>query len=156
MTGSVDTSRADLASRQAELVATLVSGAAVPSGFDPRLIGVAREALLRKRAGDVARHWPLLAAGLADRWLPTFTRWAATRPTQGSLRDGWDLARSLTAEGPLPVPATEEFAIREAAWRYDGRTAPRPRRLPAVRRVADGVVVQFAGRIRILRRWQRG
>ncbi|MGW0436053.1 hypothetical protein ACWDV4_26340 [Micromonospora sp. NPDC003197] len=156
MTGPADASRPGLAARQAELVATLVSGAAVPPGFDPRLIGVARDALLRKRAGDVARYWPLLAAGLADQWRPTFDRWAATRPTQGSLRDGWDLARTLAAEGPLPVPAAEELAIREAGWRYDGHTAPRPRRLPAVRRVADAVVVQFAGRIRIVRGWQGG
>jgi len=156
MTGSADVPRPDLATRQAALVATLVSGAAVPAGFDPRLVGVAREALLRKRAGDVARHWPLLAAGLADRWQPTFTQWAAVRPTQGSLRDGWDLARTLAADGPLPEPAAEELAVREAGWRYDGSTAPRPRRLPAVRRVADGVVVQFAGRIRILRGWRRG
>ncbi|GAB3154211.1 hypothetical protein GCM10027290_48300 [Micromonospora sonneratiae] len=152
MTGAAEPSRPDLATRQAELVATLVSGAPVPAGFDPRLVAVARTALLRKRAGDVARHWPLLAAGLGDRWLPTFAQWAATRPTQGSLRDGWDLARTLAADAPLPGPAAEELAVREAGWSYDGSNAPRRRRLPVVRRADGGIVVQVAGRIRILRR----
>jgi hypothetical protein len=141
----------DLAARQAELVATLVAGAPVPAGFDHRLVGVARNALLGKRAGDVARHWPLLAAGLADQWTVTFGRWAATRPTQGSLRDGWDLARSLAAIGPLPPPAAEELAVREAGWHYDGMNPPRPRRLPAMRRAGGAVVVQLAGRVRLVR-----
>jgi hypothetical protein len=139
-----------LAARQAELVATLVAGAPVPAGFDARLVGVARDALLRKRAGEVARHWPMLAASHPGRWPATFAGWAATRPTRGSLRDGWDLARALAAAGRLPAAAAEELAIREAAWRYDGGAAPRPRRLPAVRRAGRAVVVQFAGRIRVL------
>ncbi|MBF9130964.1 hypothetical protein I0C86_18650 [Plantactinospora sp. S1510] len=138
-----------LAERQAALVATLTAGAPVPPGFDARLVEVARSALLRKRAGDVARHWPLLAAGLGERWLAVFARWAATRPTQGSLRDGWDLARGLAGEGPLPAPAAEELAVREALWRYDGTTAPRRRRLPAIRRTDGGTVLQLAGRIRL-------
>ncbi len=46
------------------------------------------------------------------------------RPTNGSLRDGWDLARSLA---PLSGPAAAELAAREAAWRYDGQSAPIPR-----------------------------
>ncbi|MEV1286290.1 hypothetical protein [Micromonospora sp. NPDC049679] len=142
----------DLAARQAELVAALVSGAPVPAGFDARLVGVARTALLRKRAGDVARHWPLLAAGFGPDWGATFAHWAAGRPTQGSLRDGWDLARALARKGELPAPAAEELAIREAGWRYDGASSPRPRRLPAVRRAPGGVVLQLAGRVRVLRR----
>ncbi|MEV4535148.1 hypothetical protein AB0J82_15090 [Asanoa sp. NPDC049518] len=114
----------DLAARQAALVATLTSGAPVPPGFDPRLVGVARDALLRKRAGDVARAWPMLAAAQGDRWRTVFLAWAAHRPTNGSLRDGWDLARSLA---PLTGTAAAELAAREAAWRYDGRSAPVPR-----------------------------
>ncbi|MEV4756221.1 hypothetical protein AB0J86_14065 [Micromonospora sp. NPDC049559] len=138
------------ASRQAELVAALVAGAAVPEGFDDRLVGAARQALLRKRAGDVARHWPLLAAGLGPDWGGTFAEWAARRPTGGSLRDGWDLARSLAARGPLPVPAARELALREVRWRYDGNRPPRPRRLPAVRRVGRAYAVQVAGRVWLL------
>ncbi|MEV7229171.1 hypothetical protein AB0M79_19415 [Polymorphospora sp. NPDC051019] len=140
----------DLAARQAELVAALVAGAPVPAGFDERLVGIARGALLRKRAGDVARHWPLLAAGLGTDWTATFARFAATRPTRGSLRDGWDLARDLHAAARLTGPARDELAAREATWHYRGTDAPRPRRLPALRRGDGTVVIQFAGRVHTL------
>jgi hypothetical protein len=119
-----DSVSGDLAARQAALVAALTSGAAVPPGFDPRLVGVARDALLRKRAGEVGRAWPMLAAAQAEKWQAVFVDWAAARPTNGSLRDGWDLARSLA---PLSGPAAAELAAREAAWRYDGSSAPIPR-----------------------------
>ncbi|MEV6601149.1 hypothetical protein AB0M36_30495 [Actinoplanes sp. NPDC051346] len=141
-----------LAERQAALVAALTSGAAVPPGFDARLVEVARVALLRKRAGEVARQWPDLAAALGPRWTSEWATWAATRPTRGSLRDGWDLARDLAGRGALPPAAGAELAAREAAMRYDGQTAPRSRRLPALRRAAGSVAIQVAGRTRILRR----
>jgi hypothetical protein len=144
-----------LAARQAALVAALVADAPVPPGFDSRLVDAARRALLRKRAEEVRRHWPRLAAGLGARWVPTFAGWASGRPGQGSLRDGWDLARSLAAEGALPEPAAEELAIREVGWRYDGRRAPLPRRLPAARRVPGGIVVRAAGWTWLLRRGAR-
>ncbi|HET6533098.1 MAG TPA: hypothetical protein VFH03_21115 [Actinoplanes sp.] len=139
-----------LADRQARLVAALTCGAPVPSGFDPRLIDVARVALLRKRAGEVAGQWPRLAAAYGPRWPREFARWAATRPTRGPLRDGWDLARELGAT--LPAQAGGELAAREAAMRYDGASAPRPRRLPAVRRAAGTTVVQIAGRVWLIGR----
>ncbi|PRY29925.1 hypothetical protein [Pseudosporangium ferrugineum] len=140
-----------LAARQAALVAALTSGAPVPPGFDARRVEVARVALLRKRAGEVARQWPGLAAALGPRWHGVWAGWAATRPTDGSLRDGWDLARELAARDDLPPAAGAELATREATMRYDGTTAPRPRRLPAVRRAAGTIVVQAAGRVRVLR-----
>ncbi len=139
-----------LADRQARLVAALTSGAPVPPGFDPRLMEVARVALLRKRSGEVARQWPALAAAHGGEWTRVFARWAAARPTRGSLRDGWDLARDLG--DALPAAAAEEVAVREAAWRYDGRSAPRTRRLPVVRSAGGCVAVQIAGRVRVLRR----
>lgn len=156
----------DLAERQAALVAALTAGAAVPPGFDARLVEAARTALLRKRAGEVARHWPELAAATgaagtgaaasgADGtggWVAQFAEWAATRPTGGAFRDGWDLARELAARGSLPASAADELAACEARWRYDGRTAPRPRRTPALRRAGGSVALQVAGRIRLLRR----
>ncbi|WP_319462229.1 hypothetical protein [Micromonospora sp. RTP1Z1] len=141
----------DLATRQAELVATLVAGGPLPSGFAPAPVDAARRALRRKRGGDVARHWPLLAAGLGTAWPATFADWAADRPTHGSLRDGWDLARELRDRGILPPLGAEELAAREAVTRYDGRNAPRPRRLPAVGRAGGAVAVQLAGRVRLLR-----
>ncbi|HEY6594418.1 MAG TPA: hypothetical protein VI011_09975 [Asanoa sp.] len=114
----------DLASRQAALVAALVSGAPVPSGFDDRLVGVARRALLRKRADDVRRQWPMLAASFGPAWVSTFATWAETRESRGSLRDGWDLARS---RAPLAAAAAAELREREALWAYDGASAPRRR-----------------------------
>jgi hypothetical protein len=120
-----------LAERQAALVATLVAGAPVPPGFDARLVGVARTALLRKRAGEVARHWPMLAASFRAGWTSAFATWADGRPSNGSLRDGWDFARSRTLDGP----AAAELAEREALWAYDGTSAPtrRPRAAATVR-----------------------
>ncbi|MEH0984292.1 hypothetical protein [Micromonospora sp. CPCC 205556] len=140
-----------MAARQAALVAALVAGAPTPPGFPPGPVEAARVALLRKRAGEVARHWPLLAAGLGDAWWVTFRDWAADRPTAGSLRDGWDLARALRDRGALPPLGAEELAGREAGSRYDGRHPPRPRRLPALARAGGAVAVQLAGRVRLLR-----
>jgi hypothetical protein len=116
-----------LAERQAALIAALVAEADVPAGFD--LFGVlsTRAALLRKRSGEVASAWPLMSAAYGAAWRSTFSAWAAGRPPQGALRDGWDFAR---AAGPdLPVLARQELAEREARYVYDGRSAPRPRRL---------------------------
>jgi hypothetical protein len=104
---------ASLADRQAALVAALVAGAPIPDGFDPRLIEVARQALLRKRSGEVARHWPLLAASFGAKWPAVFAEWASGRPTQGSFQDGLALARSLSLTGA----AAEELAEREATSR---------------------------------------
>ncbi|MGW5560951.1 hypothetical protein ACWER9_27475 [Micromonospora sp. NPDC003944] len=143
--------RAGLAERQAELVAALVAGGEPPAGFAPGPLAATRAALLRKRAGEVARHWPLLAAGLGADWSTTFADWAARRPTAGSLRDGWDLARTLHERHALPPAAAEELAVREARLRYDGLRAPRPRRAPAVGRAGGAVAVQIAGRVRLLR-----
>ena len=141
-----------LAERQAALVAALTSGAAVPPGFDARLVEVARIALLRKRAVEVARQWPDLVHALGTGWWQQWSGWAASRPTRGSLRDGWDLARELAGRQALPAAAGPELAAREAAMSYDGKTAPRRRRAPAVRAAAGSVAAQAAGRVRILRR----
>lgn len=132
----------DLAARQAELVRALTSGNPVPLGFDVSRVDAARVALLRKRAGEVAKQWPMLAAAFGDRWTPEFARWAATRPTQGSARDGWDFARDLRSRGALPVLAGEELATHEA----------RSRRGWAIRSAAGTVVVRIAGRVRVIRR----
>ncbi|MFB9239081.1 hypothetical protein ACFFWC_26725 [Plantactinospora siamensis] len=142
---------ASLARRQAELAAAVTAGAPVPVGFDARLVGIARRALLGKRAGEVARHWPALAAGLAGRWPAAFVEWAADRPANGALRDGWDLARSLLAGGALPAVAAAELALRDAVWWYPGDAPPRRRWMPALRRAGGAVAVQVAGRVRLVR-----
>ncbi len=134
---------AALVARQSELVAALVAGGPVPSGFDPDRLAVARRALLRKRAGEAAAVWPLLTASLGPAWLEVFTASVAGRAPVGALRDGWDLAHELRRRGDLGDAAVVELAEREATLHQDGRR----RRLPAGRRCARGVVVQIAGRM---------
>jgi hypothetical protein len=121
----------DLAARQAALVSALVGGSAVPAGFDERRVAVARSALLRKRAGAVAAAWPLLAASYGAQWPTVFATWAASRPPNGSLRDGWDFAR--WAAGSLPSLARDELSTREQQFTYDGHSPPRRRRLSTIR-----------------------
>jgi hypothetical protein len=137
---------ASLAARQEALVAALVAGAPLPDGFDPRTVGIAADALRRKRAGEVARAWPLLAAALGTRWRDDFAAWAKTRPPRGSFLDGWDFARSLAASGDLPLTAIFELARVEARWRQDALGARR-RRQPAIRTVPGGAVLQVLGRV---------
>ncbi|MET7423887.1 hypothetical protein [Dactylosporangium sp. NPDC005555] len=114
-----------LADQQRALVEALVAGGDVPPGFAAAGVRATRIALRRKRAGEVARTWPFLAASFGDSWTATFAAWADGRPPQGSLRDGWDFARS--AGDTLPPLAREELAGREAAFTYDGHRAPVPR-----------------------------
>ena len=121
-----------LAERQAALVATLVAGAPDPPGFDPGRLAAARRALLRKRAGEAAKHWPVLAASLGPGWSAAFAAQHAGREPGGALRDGWDVARALRAE--LTADAARELRDREARWRYAGVRPPRPRRLRAALR----------------------
>lgn len=117
----------DLATRQAELVAALVAGGPAPSGFDPHRLAATRAALLRKRAGQAAAAWPLLAADLGSGWAAAFAaRFAGVAP-YGAEREGWDLARERAAAGRLGPGAARELAVREATGYYDGRSAPRRR-----------------------------
>jgi hypothetical protein len=106
-----------LADEQAALVAALVAGGAPPPGFDATRLDAARDALLRKRAGEVAAAWPVLAASLGPQWTATFTGWARGRPPGGALRDGWDLARELATAGRLPAGAAGELRARERVRR---------------------------------------
>ena len=138
---------ADLAARQAELVAALVAGAPDPAGFDRARLAVVRRVLLRNRAGEVAAVWPLLAASLGASWSATFAAFAAARAPAGALREGWDLARELRRGKRLGDAAAVELAEREVAWRYDGGSAPRRRCGPALRRVGRHVVLQVAGHV---------
>ena len=140
-------SREALARRQAELVAALVAGASPPEGFDEARVRATEDALLRKRAGEVASRWPTLRSELGPQWSSVFTQWARGRPPQGSLRDGWDFARHLGAEERLAGAATLDLAVAEATYAYDGASEPRRRRLPAIRRHHGGLVVQILGRV---------
>jgi hypothetical protein len=140
-----------LAVRQAALVAALVGAGPDPAGIPGDRLRASREALLRKRAGDVARVWPELARSQGTRWQEVFGAWVLGRYPPGSLRDGWDLARALAAD--LPSAAVAELSAREALLHYDGASAPRPRRLPAIRLAGRAVIMQVGGRIVT---WNRG
>jgi hypothetical protein len=143
-------SRAQLAARQAALVTALVAGGRLPDGVDADRLEIVRQALLRKRAGEVATTWPLLAASMGQSWTTSFAQWAAGRTPRGSLRDGWDLARELAGTGALAPLGHDELAAMEVTWRYNGHKAPQRRLLPALRRVPGGVIVGLAGRVRRL------
>jgi hypothetical protein len=134
-----------LAARQAELVAALVAGAPVPHGFDGARIDATRRALLRKRAGEAATAWPLLAASLGAEWTRVFAAHHTGREPSGALREGWDVASALHRRGELGSAAGAELAEREAAFRYDGHRHPTPRRLRRLRRLL-GDVRKLTGR----------
>ncbi|WP_117210408.1 hypothetical protein [Allorhizocola rhizosphaerae] len=104
----------DLARRQAELVRALVAGGAAPEGFDAGRVAIARKALLRKRARNVRREWPCLAAQYGDGWEQVFSAWADGRPTQGALSDGYEFAR---ANLPTDPGARVELMVYEARSR---------------------------------------
>ena len=114
-----------------------------PAGFDRDRLAVARRALVRKRAGEVAAVWPLLAASLGSRWHDTVAAHVTGRAPAGALRDGWQLARDLGRCGELSDAAAVELAEREVTLHHDGRR----RRLPAARRCGGGAVVQIGGRV---------
>ena len=165
-------SRSDLARRQAELVAALILGEPAPAGFDPSRVRATADALLRKRAAEVGAQWPALRVQFGPQWSAAFADWARGRVPQGSLRDGWDFARTLAlhpATAPSANPALSrgaapsgsaapsgraalstaaalELATREARFAYDGVHPPRPRRLPAIRRAPGALVLQLGGR----------
>src|SRR2546430_544004 len=58
---------ATLVEQQTALVAALVAAGPDPAGFDPARLNAARQALLRKRAGEVATPWPRLALSAGNR-----------------------------------------------------------------------------------------
>ncbi|MGH3244291.1 MAG: hypothetical protein ACRDNL_28220, partial [Spirillospora sp.] len=134
-----------LADAQEALVRAMAAGGPMPAGFDGDAVRAAAHGILLKRAGDVARAWPALAASYGASWTETFLTWAAERPTQGSFRDGWDLARAHRDD--LTGDAARELALAEARWSYDGQSPPRPRKA-ALKRVPGGAAVQVRGRLR--------
>lgn len=141
------TPREELAAAQAALVAALVAGGPPPAGFDAARLDAAARALLRKRAGEVARAWPRLAAAYGPGWTAAFAEWAGGRPTRGSRLDGRDFARSV--RGSLEPAAVLELMRCEAEWRYDADAEPRRRRFFAGR-APGGVLVRAFGRTRLL------
>src|SRR5215216_7502530 len=112
----VSTARERLAAEQAALVRALVGGGPVPGGFDPERVRATSAALARKRAREVARTWPGLAAELGPDFTELFRADAARRPPPargGALADGLAFADALAGEGRLPDSArVERLAAR--------------------------------------------
>lgn len=144
----MDSPHATLAERQRALVAALLGIGPAPDGFDTGRLRTASDALLRKRSGEVANAWPQLARSFGTRWVDSFGAWARGRPRGGSIRDGWDFARSHIAE--LSAAAASELACREALWRYDSEHQPVRRRLPWIARCGAAIAVGAFGRTWVL------
>jgi hypothetical protein len=109
--------RERLAAEQAALVRALVDGGPVPGGFDPDRVRATAAALARKRAREVARAWPVLAAELGEAFTQRFLAFAATRPPPargGALADGLAFARALARQGRLPANARPEAMLAVA------------------------------------------
>ncbi|SNR67286.1 hypothetical protein [Actinomadura mexicana] len=140
---------AGLAAAQEALVRAMTAGGPMPEGFDAEAVRAAAHGILLKRAGEVARAWPVLAASYGTSWKAAFAAWAAERPARGSFRDGWDFARD--DRDRLAAGAARELALAEVRWSYDGQDPPRPRGA-AVRRVPGGAAVVFRGRVRVFGR----
>ncbi|CAM4422155.1 hypothetical protein NONI108955_26780 [Nocardia ninae] len=83
----LDVDTALLAERQAALVRALVAGSPVPDGFDTEAVAAAARALLRKRAGEVARRFPLLAHACGADFTARFIAWAADKPKTSTAAD---------------------------------------------------------------------
>jgi hypothetical protein len=120
--------RERLAAGQAALVRALVGGGPVPGGFDPDRVRATSTALDRKRAREVARAWPVLAAELGEEFTGRFLAFAAGRPPPargGALADGLAFARALAGQGRLPGNARVEALLATA------HLSPSPARLAA-------------------------
>lgn len=92
-----------LAEQQAALVRALVAGAPPPAGFDTHALDTASRALLRKRAQEVARRFPLLREGCGDRFQDLFCDWAKDRPKTSTVDDARGFAAHLEIAGVRPT-----------------------------------------------------
>jgi hypothetical protein len=129
---SVDRER--LAAEQATLVRALVGGGPVPDGFDRDRVRATAAALARKRAREVARAWPALAAELGDDFTAWFLADAARWPPPakgGALADGLAFAGALARTRRLSGNARVEVMLAAArlSTRLAATVAGPPRRL---------------------------
>lgn len=124
--------RAELAARQAELVAALAGSGPVPEGFDAARLEAAAAALVSKRRQALARAWPVLARSLGAEFETEFAQFAAATPLprDGSpFADGWAFARRLLAAGRLADEARLELLTVQLHWRCKGTELARRRGL---------------------------
>ncbi|GAB2457565.1 hypothetical protein [Jatrophihabitans fulvus] len=97
----------NLREQQEQLVRALVAGGPPPAGTDADRVEVALRALLRKRASEVAWHWPVLLGDPAVR--DRFVAWADGRPKESSFADGLAFARGEQDAGRLGPAARDEL-----------------------------------------------
>ncbi|KAA0025003.1 hypothetical protein [Antrihabitans cavernicola] len=90
-----------LAEQQAAVVRALVAGGEPPSGFDIAALSATSEALLRKRAGEVAQHDPMLRHWCGDNYRSLFLAWATDRPKVSTHADAAAFRAHLTETGVL-------------------------------------------------------
>ncbi|WP_433491308.1 hypothetical protein [Nocardia grenadensis] len=93
-----------LADRQAALVRALVTGKAVPAGFDPAAVGAAAHALRHKRAREVAARHPELVYATGPDFTERFVAWARNRPKDGTATDALRFARECGIPWPPSRP----------------------------------------------------
>jgi hypothetical protein len=106
------TELAQLAARQAELVAALVADQVCPTGFDPAQIAAQQASLLRKRWQFLCKNWP----GFLELW-PTvipdeFQKYAQTTSLTehgGGLYDGQQFAHCLAQQQLLSRAICEQL-----------------------------------------------
>ncbi|MGY2030504.1 hypothetical protein [Nocardia gipuzkoensis] len=128
---------APLAERQAALVRALVAGAAVPAGFDADAVGAAANALLFKRAGEIARRFPLLVHACDGDFTTAFTTWARDNPKTTTSADAAAFA-AATGIDWSPAPRRGRWRQRLAnALSSAFSTSDRRRHAPRSRRPHD-------------------
>ncbi|MGU3432937.1 hypothetical protein ACNHUS_07950 [Actinomycetes bacterium M1A6_2h] len=99
-----------MADQQGALVRALVAGGPIPGGVDSKEVAVASKALLRKRAGEIAFHDPLIPHACGDRFQVLFAEWATGRPKQSTRSDAEAFVRHLRTRGIRVRP--RRFGIR--------------------------------------------
>ncbi|QBS42081.1 hypothetical protein [Nocardia sp. CS682] len=88
-----------LAERQAALVRALVAGSPVPDGFDTEAVAATARALLRKRASEVARRFPLLVHACGADFTTRFIAWAGDKPKTSTASDATAFAEFAGVAG---------------------------------------------------------
>ncbi|RDI67905.1 hypothetical protein [Nocardia pseudobrasiliensis] len=91
-----------LAEQQRALVRALVAGGPPPPGFDPGDLTATAHALLHKRAGEVARRYPLLAHARGATFTADFIAWARDHPKTTTAADAAAFAAHTGAPPPKP------------------------------------------------------
>src|SRR5262245_7539738 len=127
--------REALATRQADLVSSLMRRASAPPGFDRERLHAAADLLARKRSRAVIRAWPHLARGLGDRFDPLFARFAAEVgmvKNGGALADGRAFARHMDALGELPPEGRLQARLIDLQF-SSSADGLKPRKGPALR-----------------------